>query len=228
MYPVLVVDDLRSFEGSDSYYGEGAQIAYLRNLEDLQTLIMDYHNVHVEDLWLDYDLGGQLTGEHILAELINLQVHDEGAFTVTNIFIITQNPIGRDRLIEAAVHLSDSVRIVDPVASGLISAPMPSVEGSVGELFVNELGNHIYIDICRTDTEVTVMAVGPTSRVEHTWTIEEAKKLRDLLQDVLADDNKGEVNNMGTEYTPETDETETTEAATSASEETSEGTTSEG
>lgn len=131
-YPVLVVDDLRSFEGPNTPYEDDVPITYIRDLTDLQIFIMDYKHVHVRDLWMDYDLGGTLTGEHIINEFINLQMLDEGSFTVDNIYIVTQNPIGRDRLLGSAKMLSDHVIVLEPVANGLISAPIPEEEVKMG------------------------------------------------------------------------------------------------
>jgi hypothetical protein len=47
--------------------------------------------------------------------------------------------------------------------------------------FVNELGNKIRMEIAVTPDSVTVIAEGPTSLVEHTWTPMEARILRELL-----------------------------------------------
>ena len=48
--------------------------------------------------------------------------------------------------------------------------------------FRNELGNQILISVENDSQGVTVIAQGPTSQVEHTWTPEEAKVLRMLLE----------------------------------------------
>jgi hypothetical protein len=51
--------------------------------------------------------------------------------------------------------------------------------------FTNELGNSIDMSVTIDGEDVTVYAKGPTSTVEHTWTIMEAETLHDLLRDVL-------------------------------------------
>lgn len=55
------------------------------------------------------------------------------------------------------------------------------------DTFTNELGNRIYMKVEKpTDTTVRVVAEGPTSVCDHTWTVEEARHLRQLLEDVFA------------------------------------------
>lgn len=50
-------------------------------------------------------------------------------------------------------------------------------------VFRNELGNLITMRVVRDDRGVTVVAAGPGSEVEHTWTPVEAGVLRELLAD---------------------------------------------
>lgn len=47
--------------------------------------------------------------------------------------------------------------------------------------FINELGNKINMEIVVNEKGITVIASGPTSQIEHTWTPLEAAVLRDLL-----------------------------------------------
>lgn len=47
--------------------------------------------------------------------------------------------------------------------------------------FVNELGNQIEISVTEDDRGITIIATGPTSVCEDTWTPLEAAVLRDLL-----------------------------------------------
>lgn len=47
--------------------------------------------------------------------------------------------------------------------------------------FVNELGNTILITVTRDQRGITIFASGPTSEVEHAWTPNEARAIRDLL-----------------------------------------------
>jgi hypothetical protein len=63
-----------------------------------------------------------------------------------------------------------------------------AVKSQVFERFIiNELGNEISFEIIAdTDQkEVTVFASGPHSEVEHTWTLEEAVTLRDMLIEAI-------------------------------------------
>lgn len=52
-------------------------------------------------------------------------------------------------------------------------------------LFINELDNEISMSVIRNQNEVTVTASGPTSLVEHTWTLMEATALRNMLTIVI-------------------------------------------
>lgn len=54
--------------------------------------------------------------------------------------------------------------------------------------FENELGNTIRFVAVHDQRGVTVSATGPTSEVEHTWTLREAEELSDLLLKVLRKD----------------------------------------
>ena len=55
------------------------------------------------------------------------------------------------------------------------------VNNDIGRCFENELGNEITMEIVHDERGVTVYASGPTSEVEHTWTLKEAENLCELL-----------------------------------------------
>ncbi len=59
--------------------------------------------------------------------------------------------------------------------------------------FQNELGNTITMGVGVNGGGVHVVAVGPNSLVEHTWTVEEAKQLRDLLSSELGALDNGSI-----------------------------------
>ena len=56
--------------------------------------------------------------------------------------------------------------------------------------FENEVGSAVTMSVWATGTaaEVRVLASGPTSQLDHTWTRREAEVLRDLLDHVLRGD----------------------------------------
>lgn len=56
---------------------------------------------------------------------------------------------------------------------------------AVKRVIVNELGHTIPMIVTQDHRGVTVVASGPTSEVEHTWTPMEAETLRDLLSEVI-------------------------------------------
>ena len=59
------------------------------------------------------------------------------------------------------------------------------VMSTIKKVFTNELGNEIRMVVCQDERGITVEAEGPTSLVEHTWTVMEAQMLRSLLQQVV-------------------------------------------
>jgi uncharacterized membrane protein YadS len=53
--------------------------------------------------------------------------------------------------------------------------------------FTNEENNTIFMSVTVYDTAIEVVAAGPTSAVEHRWTLQEARELRDLLNRIKLD-----------------------------------------
>lgn len=51
--------------------------------------------------------------------------------------------------------------------------------------FVNERGNQIRMEATLAPGSVTVRATSPSSTCEHTWTVEEARALYNLLASAL-------------------------------------------
>lgn len=52
--------------------------------------------------------------------------------------------------------------------------------------FVNEMGNTVSLHVVLQDQNVRVVGQGPTSHIDHLWTLREAVTLRDLLTTALS------------------------------------------
>lgn len=62
---------------------------------------------------------------------------------------------------------------------------MANEDKKVDCIFVNEMNNPIEMSVSRSAQLVRVQASGPTSILDHTWTVVEAHNLMTLLSEVL-------------------------------------------
>ena len=129
LHEVVVVDDLRSFDTSlECYpYPDNVVVEYYRSSQEFLDVFMDgYH--HIQELWLDHDLGGDDTIRGILNDLASMSVHDVGKVTIGTVYVITQNLAARNWMVDMATYFTDCVACIDPVPNALISAPIPDDE----------------------------------------------------------------------------------------------------
>jgi len=114
IYEHLVFDDLREFDPPID------GVTYCRNTQEAQDALMNGYN-HICNLWLDFDLGMDDTTLSIVNDLASMSIHDAGKCTVDNVFIVTANPVGRDRIFGLCEMFADSVKVVNPLDHNLVN-----------------------------------------------------------------------------------------------------------
>jgi hypothetical protein len=101
---IVLIDDLRSFADH-----RAAEVA--RTSQAGVDLLEEHRGEHIDELWLDHDLGGEDTIWPVIAVL------EEAAFTgsphdVTMVYVHSANPPGAAKMVQALTRWGYRVRLV--------------------------------------------------------------------------------------------------------------------
>ena len=118
----VVVDDLRYFVDTPPCMHEA--VIYLRNQQEYTVHLMEVAEaIEIENLWLDFDLGGACeTPMPLIGYLEMCSRNNPDAIKVENVFVVTSNPVGKRILYDAAMTFTQKlVHVINAVDYGLIN-----------------------------------------------------------------------------------------------------------